>query len=590
MPRTGVFGIFFLKVLIVISVLPLGSVRAAVYYIDQKNPAASDANEGTEAAPWLTLSPANRFQFSPGDIVLVKEGTYRVPAKTDKQLALINPLSSGKSGSPIVFKSSPAFAATLEGDRDLQAPVQIINQSHIAIEGFRIVNPGLHGILVRGDKNKAVDSIVLRNNIINDEQGAKAAIHVENANHTVIENNEINHAENGIRIVNNAIDTKIVKNIISNTAQAVHISGDASSTSRETQIANNVFAATEVGVSFVPEGGIIRKSFVNNNVFTDYSVAALQIVQPGMGKVDVWNNIFKRGKQDKSFIADVLTYDDPPLSLARMDYNVFTEQPLVITGLYSSNRRLSTLNVWREFAEQDAHSVVGIIEFKNPVKNDFRLAKRSRNILKGTTDGKPSSRRTEVGAYTAAIDKIGIIRPVVSEQVATAQPKAATVDKTANPAELASVGPIEGKPIVKTKTSKLEWELDRRLQFGGKCVLESNRIDFFDGHDNTGLTFRVLDDQLIMLTKSNIDMTFHDVGLQVGKNEFLHADSVMQDQNVVFSKEMPRLITQLRKSSETRVQLRFWPTYPATKAYSELVSLDGFLPAYESYKDCQRGN
>ena len=622
MPRIGVFAVFLFKLVLIISLLPMCNAQAAVYYVDQKNPAASDANPGTEVAPWLSLSPIKQVKLLPGDTVLVKEGIYRESANAENDQAMIDLHESGEPGKPIIFKSSPAFAATLEGGSQLLAAVQITHQSHIAIEGFRIVNPGKNGILIKGEINKPNDGIAIRNNILIYEQTENSAdvsdgIHVEDAINIVIDNNsitntnknsrstahtgihlgnvtnplveynEIDNMSNGIRISNNAVNTKVGKNIISNTLQSIQVNSEPNAIIRQLSIANNVFTTSEVAISLWPDGGIIRKIFVNNNVINDYSVAALQIVQPGMGKTSIWNNIFKRGEQGKTFIGDVFTYDDPPLSIARMDYNLFAEQPLFITGLYSTNRRLSSLDVWRGFAEQDAHSVVNVVEFRDPTRNDFRLAKQSRKVIKGTVDGKPSSRRVEVGAYTTAIKQIGVTRQQAPEQDVT---KVATTSTVAIKPKATQTKQSEASKPGPVKMSRLEWEVDRQLQFGGKCVLESNKVDFFDGYDNTGLKFRVLDNELFLLTKSNIDMSFNDVGLQVGSNEFLHADNVVLDQNVVITKEMPKLLTQLRKSSETRVQLRFWPSYPATKAYSQLVALDGFLPAYQVYQDCQRGN
>ena len=645
MPRIGVFAVFLFKYLFLIYLLSIGNAQAAIYYVEQKNPAASDANPGTEVAPWLSLDPTSRIKLLPGDMVLVKEGIYIAGVSSEVPTGQINPHESGKPGKPIIFKSSPQFAATITGDGRVLAPVQVIGQSHITIEGFRIVNPGENGILVKGDKNNPVEGVAIRNNIIIQEQATEGVnlvngINIEYATGTIIDNNRISSTDknnrplnstaikagnvanqlieynemenmaNGISLRRNVSNTKVGKNIASNTLQSIHVSSEQHSIITGLRIANNVFTDSGIGVSMVPNGGIIRKTDVNNNVFHNYTVAAMQIVQPGMGKINIWNNIFKRQEQDKIFIADILTYDDPPLSIARMDYNIFAVQPLFITGLYSSNRRLSTLNTWQEFAEQDKHSTIAAIEFTNAVNKDFRIAKKYRNIRKGTVDGSPRSRRVEIGAYTSAIEKIGMTMPSTVSKTETMRSKenkptksittsvdtrpvsAGTQEQGGRQSEQASVvvGSVQKKLMSTIKSRSLEWEVDHRIQFGGKCVLESNKIDFFDGYDNTGLTFRVLDDQLYLLTKSNIDMSFHDVGLQVGNNAFLHADSVVSDQNVVIAREMPKLLTQLRKTSETRVQLRFWPSYPATQAYSEVVTLDGFIPAYESYKDCQRGN
>ena len=653
MPKTGVIGQILRLFLVVTCLLLMGYVQATVYYVDQKNPAANDSNPGTKSAPWLSLYPASKVKLTPSDVVLVKAGHYRVDAENGKPLAIIDPRTSGEAGKPILFKSSPLYAATIEGDRALPAPIQVNNQSHIAIEGFRIVNPGTNGILIKGDINKPVDGVAIRNNIIIDEHGTDSSdftdgIHIEFATNTVIENNRIGNANNksrpsestairlsnttkqlveyneianlpyGLRIQNNATNIEVGKNIIANTLQPILVTGEGNSSIQDLKISNNIFNSPEVAISLLPDGGIIRKTFVNNNVFNNYSVAAMQIVQPGMGKIEIWNNVFKSGDRKKSFIADIFTYDDPPLSIARMDYNLFAEQPLFITGLYSNNRRLFTLNAWQKFAEQDAHSVVSAVEFRDLAKNDFRLAKQSRHILEGTVDGRPSSSHFEVGAYTSAITQIGIPRLNTTEQVAKKSPnksaKKATntatvttkhktnVETTVNPipatpaktdattpTQVAIAVPGDEQESLNKKSGDLDWQVERSLQFGGKCVLESNKIDFYDGYDNTGLKFRVLNNELYLLTKSNIDMSFNDVGIEISKNEFLHADKVVMDQDVLFRKEMPAFLSKLNQSSDIRVQLRFWPSYPATKTYSKMVAFNGFLSAYEAYTDCRKG-
>src|SRR5512136_2584613 len=59
-------------------------VQAAVYYVDQNHPSASDSNPGSEALPWRTIQKAANT-LNPGDIVYVKAGIYdeRVMIKRD---------------------------------------------------------------------------------------------------------------------------------------------------------------------------------------------------------------------------------------------------------------------------------------------------------------------------------------------------------------------------------------------------------------------------------------------------------------------------------------------------------------------------
>ncbi len=77
-----------------LSVLIVGDLEAATYYIDGSN--GSDSNPGTIASPWKTISKANTT-LRAGDTVLIKAGTY-----SPQQ---INPSNSGSSGKYITYQN-----------------------------------------------------------------------------------------------------------------------------------------------------------------------------------------------------------------------------------------------------------------------------------------------------------------------------------------------------------------------------------------------------------------------------------------------------------------------------------------------------
>jgi hypothetical protein len=88
------------------------SSGATTYYVSSS--AGSDANAGTEAAPWRTLAKINASTFAPGDVILLKRGDVW-------QESLVPP-SSGGSGSPIVFDAYGSGAPpTISGYQDLPA-------------------------------------------------------------------------------------------------------------------------------------------------------------------------------------------------------------------------------------------------------------------------------------------------------------------------------------------------------------------------------------------------------------------------------------------------------------------------------------
>jgi hypothetical protein len=77
-----------------LSVLIVGNLEAATYYIDGSN--GSDSNSGTIASPWKTISKANTT-LRAGDTVLIKAGRY-----SPQQ---INPSNSGSSGKYITYQN-----------------------------------------------------------------------------------------------------------------------------------------------------------------------------------------------------------------------------------------------------------------------------------------------------------------------------------------------------------------------------------------------------------------------------------------------------------------------------------------------------
>ncbi len=683
--------------LILVSLLTFVQVSTAVaktFHVDQRHPASSDSNSGSKAQPWASLHPTTQKEFSPGDVIVVHPGVY-TPGSGSESKALIDPRSSGRSKKPITFISRPRHAAVLEGQAGSLAIINISAQNYIVIDGFNITDPGTAGIVVKGKIQKPLYGITIKNNLIsrvrnkfaaNNTDGIRlfnvaqskimnnkitdikdgastanaAAIKLYNVDRINIQNNDMTNVTSGVYIRKNGSNVRIRHNFISNTEFAVKVSNSNMARLRHIDIEYNIFKGTELAIQLMPEGGTVDKVSINNNIFLNYSVAALQVTQPGMGKIKIWNNIFDRGDISTEFIADIFTYDDPPISLSKMDYNLFATKPVFINGLYNTNRRLSGLGSWQQYSELDQYSMVASPNFKSAKNNNFRLKEHSVAVNGGRKDGSPSDKKVNIGAYESSKTVIGYRRSEKkkkSTQVATkstvrtnksvskqgkskktkvpnSNPKkqlatnkkpstvaskshskstrpatksvavseannaktksAKTPNSTSNtaskePIVVASIYP-DAKPRKKQGLTKLEWDVRNALKYDGACVLESNKVYFYDGHDNTGLKLRLLNGGLYLVTKSNIDISFKDIGIKVGKNALVHADRVVDDQTVLIEKQLPQLLSQLDKNDEAKIQLRFWPTYPATQTYSENIRLSGFKEAYQEYKSCKKGN
>jgi len=118
------------------------------------------------------------------------------------------------------------------------------------------------------------------------------------------------------------------------------------------------------------------------------------------------------------------------------------------------------------------------------------------------------------------------------------------------------------------------------------CALVTEEITLFDGYQDTRLRLSISDGELRVKTESNIDLGFNDVGLAVDGKDFIPADAVVEEKQVLFSSSTAVVIEQFIRGQSVTVYLRFWPSYPATQRYAARFSLVGFTRAYNIYQAC----
>ncbi|MCP4899512.1 MAG: hypothetical protein GY906_21305, partial [bacterium] len=193
------------------------AIVGPVYHVDQNHPLANDTNDGSEAAPWLTIQHAADVA-SPGDTVIVHPGSYgrvrfnhggapgnhitfRGSSTPDQSLveqdAIYDPynpvqipgnptLNAVCRGfhlqppygvvDPIIFVRIEGFEITAiydpEGD-PVQGGVLLSNTEHIQVVSnfLHDLNPSQYGYIgIRGSTHDNVD-IIVRNNTIYRVQG-----------------------------------------------------------------------------------------------------------------------------------------------------------------------------------------------------------------------------------------------------------------------------------------------------------------------------------------------------------------------------------------------------------------------------------
>ena len=122
---------------------------------------------------------------------------------------------------------------------------------------------------------------------------------------------------------------------------------------------------------------------------------------------------------------------------------------------------------------------------------------------------------------------------------------------------------------------------------GVRCVLESSRESVPDGYQKTSVYISVAPRSVAVTSASVLDGGFKDIGLVVDQEEFIPLDRLGGEKTALFDSTYDRVVEQFKAGLEVRVQLRFWPTWPATGTHSTTFSLIGFTKAYGQLSGCR---
>jgi parallel beta-helix repeat protein len=167
----------------------------ATFYVDESNPACSDAGPGTEAVPHCTINAAQAAHFGAGVTIAVKPGTYT---------ELVNITKSGAAGNPFVFQALGP-GVTLRGSFNASS------RSWITIDGFTVEpSPGSTGIFVGSTPN----SVITRNTVLNvsGPSGTSYGIYVSYAANQRIAGNTVANCEGHGFVIRNVTGSVIEDN------------------------------------------------------------------------------------------------------------------------------------------------------------------------------------------------------------------------------------------------------------------------------------------------------------------------------------------------------------------------------------------
>ena len=121
----------------------------------------------------------------------------------------------------------------------------------------------------------------------------------------------------------------------------------------------------------------------------------------------------------------------------------------------------------------------------------------------------------------------------------------------------------------------------------GRCVLESSRYTVPDGYQQTSVYFSVGARSFRLVSAAPMDAAAGDLGVKVDNEAFVRIDRLEGDKIALFDSNYAQMVEQFKAGGQARVQLRFWPTWPATGTHGTTVSLIGFTKAYGELAACR---
>ena len=139
--------------------------------------------------------------------------------------------------------------------------------------------------------------------------------------------------------------------------------------------------------------------------------------------------------------------------------------------------------------------------------------------------------------------------------------------------------------LAEPATVAAEWAVKRGG--GAGCALESTPQSLPDGYQNTTPYLRVDGKTVTVSSPSVFDPGFKDILIEVDQDPAVPMDRLADPRTVVFETGYGALVEQFKRGLRARVQLRFWPTWPATGTHSATFSLIGFTKAYAELDGCK---
>lgn len=239
------------------------SAQGSTIYVNQANPACTDAGTGTQAAPFCTLVKAGQKALA-GQTVEVASGTYSGQVQTVK---------SGTAGSPITYRPAPGASVTVTGG---PRGFYISKVSYIVVNGFTVSGTSSNGLYVINSSNVSL----VNNNVQYSGQPTAdlkmRGVYVSGSTDVDISGNQIHHnSDSGVYVTGGSTRVVVASNDIYQNPRGYlrAAAGIEIRSPGNTVIGNKLHDNEDSGLSVYPGGD--NTLVANNAVYRNKGVSPI---------------------------------------------------------------------------------------------------------------------------------------------------------------------------------------------------------------------------------------------------------------------------------------------------------------------------
>jgi hypothetical protein len=146
-------------------------------------------------------------------------------------------------------------------------------------------------------------------------------------------------------------------------------------------------------------------------------------------------------------------------------------------------------------------------------------------------------------------------------------------------------------PVIVYAADTQNWQLvlaEDPLEKHTSCLMVSATKQNDDGQATTPVSLIYNGKVFIAKTKSNIDLSYPNLGLQVDNKKPHNIDHLHKNNSVVFETQSPQILGEFIKGLTGKLTLGFWPTWPKTRSFTIDFDLRGFTKIYRNFQHCQK--